>query len=963
GAARPEPGARSGQRGTRPDSGGKPDSVAVLVRWIPLDSVGEALLKREGYQSVRYQADLVGFAAQERIMSLVGKKGARAAVLRAPSLLVADTIQYSDTTANIDARGDTITLRDPQRGEDLVAHDTLHYDVAARRGTAKNVVTAATSGERWILSAHRAGFSGDTAAGGGAFYGRDGWITSCADSLPHYHFVAGELKYVNKSLLVARPATLYIQGVPVARLPFIFQDIRSGRRSGILTPRFGFAELVRNSPTYRRNVENLGYYFALNEYLDAAVSLDWRSAANATEQDPGWSRYNATMRYRWRDRFLSGQLSASQNTLSSGSTNTSLSLSHQQDFSLRSKLTANLNYVTNTTVQRQTTLNPFQSIATIASQLNYQREMGPLSLSLGGTRRQYPGRRQVDQDFPSLNVTSKPLRWKEWLTWTPGLQFASSSSKHLDSRGEFSSFFTNRNGVLDSLTVDRSTRNTTASITSPLKIGDFQLPLSLRFADRLNDFPESRILIDPTDTTKRTTRIYRRTFVSTIDIETSINLPQFLQGSWNVSPTVSMGNVDPSGFFVRSERTGGKWVAQRKRFSYGLSSAPSFFALIPGIGPVQRFRHAITPTLSYAYSPEATVSTEFLQALGKSPQGYLGSFAQNRFTLGLATAIEAKLAPSARDTSGRDEGRKIRLLSMQFSPMTWDFERARRTKRSGFATDRFNLTARSDLLPGLDLGADWSLYQGSLLSDTAKFSPYRETVRATLSLNAQSALVRAIGRLLGADASGGTRDTAGIGSQSIGAPGSRLGGTQQIAGQTMRNPAFANLPAGRGFDLNLTYSGQRQRPPVGGSVVEFDATAQCEPYRINPIQYQFCVQSALATPPVDNSFATTTSGGAFYRVPAQSSVQTRTSFNLTRMWSASWSTSYDFERREFAAHIVTLQRDLHDWRAVFAFTQAPNGNFAFSFFVALKAEPDLKFNYDRTAIRQPGSAGVPLSVP
>jgi hypothetical protein len=49
---------------------------------------------------------------------------------------------------------------------------------------------------------------------------------------------------------------------------------------------------------------------------------------------------------------------------------------------------------------------------------------------------------------------------------------------------------------------------------------------------------------------------------------------------------------------------------------------------------------------------------------------------------------------------------------------------------------------------------------------------------------------------------------------------------------------------------------------------------------------------------------------------------------------------------------VTLQRDLHDWRAMFGFTQAPNGNFSFTFFVALKAEPDLKFNDDKASYRQ-----------
>ena len=74
-------------------------------------------------------------------------------------------------------------------------------------------------------------------------------------------------------------------------------------------------------------------------------------------------------------------------------------------------------------------------------------------------------------------------------------------------------------------------------------------------------------------------------------------------------------------------------------------------------------------------------------------------------------------------------------------------------------------------------------------------------------------------------------------------------------------------------------------------------------------------------------------------------------FGLTENWAVSWSTQYDFVRHQFAQHIVTLQRDLHDWRAVFAFTQSPNGNFAFNFFIALKAEPDLKFDYNKATVR------------
>jgi len=54
---------------------------------------------------------------------------------------------------------------------------------------------------------------------------------------------------------------------------------------------------------------------------------------------------------------------------------------------------------------------------------------------------------------------------------------------------------------------------------------------------------------------------------------------------------------------------------------------------------------------------------------------------------------------------------------------------------------------------------------------------------------------------------------------------------------------------------------------------------------------------------------------------------------------------------------VTLIRDLHDWTANFGFTQSPNGNFAFTFFIALKADNDLKFQYNKNTVR--GSGGFP----
>ena len=96
-----------------------------------------------------------------------------------------------------------------------------------------------------------------------------------------------EAKRTGNNTIVARPAVLYIKDIPVMWLPFIFSDTRSGRHSGILAPQFGVGDIVRNSPTYRRNVDHAGYYWALNDYMDFGTWLDWRSSAGAHERRSG----------------------------------------------------------------------------------------------------------------------------------------------------------------------------------------------------------------------------------------------------------------------------------------------------------------------------------------------------------------------------------------------------------------------------------------------------------------------------------------------------------------------------------------------------------------------------------------------------------------------------------------------------------------------------------------------------
>src|SRR5687768_11470233 len=933
----------------RPDSL-RPDTSGTreLVRWNETDSVMQALMARPGYSGTRYQGNKVVFDAETRTLDLDGN---RAAIGRDQTLLVADSITYNDSTKMILARGDTVWLRDPQQAaSDVIALGRMDYNVAARRGSVTNISTSVETGQTWYVDGQQAAFVGDTTGTGRTtFYARNGSITSCDDEVPDYHFQAKEIKLVSKNILVARPAVLYIGDIPVMWLPFIFQDMRSGRRSGVLTPRFGISELFRNSPTYRRHAENLGYYFALNDYMDAELSFDWRSGSRPSEGDPGWVRFNGIWQYRWLNRFLSGGLRTSHHAQRDGSSNTSVSWNHSQSFSQATSLNTNINFVTNTAVQRTTTFDPRQVLATIRSNASYQTQFGQARLSVGGSRTQYPGRKQVTQSLPNFSISSPTIAVTPWFDWTPSFDLQNNQEFNIDQSGEFAYRYLQRpDGTTDSVLRKRDYRLTAANFSTPIKIAGWSLTTTFRASDTEQDYPSSVVFVDPADTAQRITRIFARRFRSDFDWRSGFSLPSIGQGTFNLTPSLSFDNVHPGPFWVRTELSGGRFVHQSKRARAGLSISPTLFALIPGFGPVSRFRHAITPGLSYSYAPKGKVSDEYLNALNENPLRYVGANAQNIVTLSMSHVLEAKL--SSNDTSSMAEAKKIKVLAMNFSSLGYDFERARQTGRSGFATDRFSYDLTSDLLPSFRAAVGYSLYEGSILSDSARFSPYRESIDASFTLNSQSGIFAALNRVFGRAVRQPSPSLERVSPSPDDAQANAVASTPS-AGASLRNRQLG-VPRTQGWQAQFTFSSQRQRPPTGsGIVIEHDPTEICLPYQINPIQYQGCIEEQTARPTGGVPLPGTTAGGAFIRTPSRDNIQSQMSFNITPKWSAAWGTNYDFAAKKFGSHAVTLQRELHDWNAIFSFNQAPNGNFAFSFFIALTAQPDLKFNYDKQTYR------------
>ncbi|MEK7401047.1 MAG: putative LPS assembly protein LptD [Gemmatimonadota bacterium] len=943
-SAQVRPPGRPGVRDTVPrDSTGR-DSAA----WLPADATMRALLAKPGYIVTRYEGDVVSFDANTNAFAVQAAATQRAQVERDGQRVDTDsTIVYRDRHVDVNGRFRMVA----GGGQPPVAgFGSASYDLAARSGRLTNAeLTLDESGAKWFVKSD----IGKTALGDSArkiptrFYGLGGTLTSCEDSIPDYFFKMKEIKRTDRTL-VARPAVMYIRDIPVIWLPFVFQDIRSGRRSGVLPPRFGVSDIVRNSPNYRRHVENVGYYWAPTDYVDFATWVDWRSTTGGDSLDPGWYKANLEWRYNWAARFLSGGLATSYQRTNRGSDNTQISWNHQQRIGERS-FNANVNYVTSTQLQRQNTFNTYQAMSTIRSSFNYSDHIGPAKLQLGGGRTQYPGRRQVDQDLPKFSITSPALALFSWLTWTPAFSYSETSRLHMDSPWQFTQRFVadSAGRLVRADSINRGETDRNISFDTPLRIFKYEFRSGVRIHDWIKNYPEQRDVYINADTGRRETRVFQRQYGTEIDWNPAIAMPSLNQNRFKITPSVSLSNVDPHPYWVRSYLSGGGFVAQSKRLSYGLSASPTIFGVFPGLGPFERFRHSISPTLSYSIAPRARISDEYLAAIGAQKQRYLGTLPQSAITFGLSHNVEAKVRSPA-DSGGADAtAQKLKLVSMQFSSISYDFERAKASGRKlgGLTTENFGTRLSSDLLPGMDFSFDYSLFRGSTITDTAEFSPFLTHVASTLRFSNRENPFTIIGRLfarpdqrgaLSRDSAASRQEESGFARQS----------SQQVAGQGSRGSHFY-VPPVDGWQTNLSFSMSRQRPPrPGDQVLSSDPRVLCQRYVNQPFAYDQCYSSPSEVP-VPSPYG----GGPQIIGPPQINVSGDLRFRLTQKWSATWNSSFDFVQHQFASQVVTLQRDLHDWTSVFAFTRSSNGNFAFTFNIALKPQPDLKFDYSKASIR------------
>lgn len=467
-----------------------------------------------------------------------------------------------------DSTGKVIGMPEFTQGDQTFVSTTMTYNFNSKKGLITNVVIEDGNG---FLHGQTVKKLDDNTIN----ILRGTYTTCNLKENPHFGFRFKKARVIPDSKIVTGPAYFEIEGMPTpVGLPFGFFPNKTGHTSGIRIPTYGEYD---NRGFY---LENGGYYWAINEYMDFELLGDIYSRG-------GWAvkpRFRYKKRYKYSGNFNLGYAVNVAGTKGapdySKSTDFRIRWTHRQDPKARpnSNFSANVNivsanYVKYNVVSTQDFLsNEFQS--SVAYQTDWKSKY---FLTINASHRQNTKTHIVDMNLPEMTFTVNrfyPLRRQQ------------SNKKRFYEDLSVSYTMNSKNTIntSDSVLFDQVTleHNMQAGamhkipIILPLKVLKyFTLSNSVNFTDRM----------------------YSRSITK----------------HWENDTTVVDGDTLLPG--VRKDTVAGF----RNAFDYSFSSSLStkvFGMVALKTGPVRAIRHVLTPSVSFSYTPD----------FGDSNHGYYGTY-------------------------------------------------------------------------------------------------------------------------------------------------------------------------------------------------------------------------------------------------------------------------------------------------------------------------------------------------
>jgi len=230
-------------------------------------------------------------------------------------------------------------------------------------------------------------------------------FTTSEKEKPDFYIKTNKAKIVPNKKLIIGLSNLVIQDVPTPLfLPFAYIPLTKGSTSGFIMPTWG----DNNQQGYF--LQNGGYYFAINDYVDLAVLTDVYSNGS-------WgfrTESNYAVRYKFNGNF-SFRYENLKNSLRgfddfSKTTNYNLRWSHSQDSkaSPNTRFSASVNLGSSTYYRES--LNEFNNNSflnnTLSSSVSfYKKFIGtPFNLSVSATHSQNANTESINMSLPSLQV-------------------------------------------------------------------------------------------------------------------------------------------------------------------------------------------------------------------------------------------------------------------------------------------------------------------------------------------------------------------------------------------------------------------------------------------------------------------------------------------------------------------------------------------------------------------------------
>ncbi|MGD8322085.1 MAG: putative LPS assembly protein LptD, partial [Gemmatimonadota bacterium] len=552
--------AREEARNRRPSTAQAPDSTL------------RALLAMPGFSVTEYDGAEADFSAKDRVLVLRAGEDKPAEVSREGIQVEADTsITYSEQSGQVRTVGNSTFT--PPEGEPMESQG-LVYDLRGGLGAARGAKTSYQQGQgTWYVRGDMPLATQDSSFMDHATF------TSCDLTVPHYHFETDEIKIVGGKILVARPVKLYFADVPVAWLPFMATSLARGRSSGLLTPAFSVNDIVRNSTGYRRRISNLGFYWAMSDYSDAVVALDWFS--------DNFLALTSSVRYRWNRQFLNGTVNLRQFWRQNGTKELALDTRHSWEMDERTSLRVSGRFVTSTDLITENSFNPAEVTQSITSEGGINRRFDWGTMSVSANRNEYLSDNRVAWTLPSVNLNLSTItlfrapesraRFYNNMTWSGRAAF----NRQTLSREQADTF---KIGQAD-------TENRKASVSSNLSIGNltFSQSLDLDQASALG-VPDAYFVQAEGDSAGAVLTGGPARSITDQNLSWSLSLGylQHLIGSTTITPNVSMSG---KAFQSDTSSLASSFISQPSRVSVGATLKTDIYGFFPGFGPYQRIRH------------------------------------------------------------------------------------------------------------------------------------------------------------------------------------------------------------------------------------------------------------------------------------------------------------------------------------------------------------------------------------